>query len=221
MPGRSPCAVWLTTLMPTVVSNPSSRKRRPSAIESLTEPPLESSTTVAPRSSRPCAKSSKSFGLSAVTMPTALTQPRQLGSQATQLNFIGSLRSSRTPPACAPTPIDATTASETTPNIEMPSILKMRKSGNPTSLKPNPSYAPSPKPEVQSLKSKVSNHAAIGPTRWFQHAGVAKMLSGRLPIVHSDLLRRYQWADNIGKVWRNCLMPTVPCPGTHSGAGVL
>ena len=47
------------------------------------------------------------------------------------------------------------------------------------------------------------------------------MVSGRLPIVHSDLLRRYQWADNIGKVWRNCLMPTVPCPGTHSAAGVL
>ena len=34
---------------------------------------------------RPRANSSKSFGLSAVTMPTALTQPRQLGWQATQL----------------------------------------------------------------------------------------------------------------------------------------
>src|SRR5689334_11756970 len=68
---------------------------------SLTDPPLESSTTVAPPRSRPRANSSKSFGLSAVTTPTALTQPRQLGSQATQLNFIGSLRSSSTPPARA------------------------------------------------------------------------------------------------------------------------
>jgi hypothetical protein len=40
------------------------------------------------------------------------------------------------------------------------------------------------------------------------------MVSGRLPIVHSDLLRRYQWADNIGKVWRNCPIPIVPCSGT-------
>src|SRR4051812_31249020 len=64
---------------------------------SLTEPPLESSTTVAPRSCRSRANSSNSFGLSAVTMPTALIQPRQSGWQATQLNFIGSLRSSRVP----------------------------------------------------------------------------------------------------------------------------
>src|SRR5690348_12072945 len=74
---------------------------------SLTDPPLESSTTVAPPRSRPRANSSKSFGLSAVTTPTALTQPRQFGSQATQLNFIGSLRSSSTPPARA-IPDDAT-----------------------------------------------------------------------------------------------------------------
>jgi hypothetical protein len=56
---------------------------------------------VAPRSSRPRAKSSKSFGLSDVTMPTALTQPRQVDWHATQLNRIGNLRSSRLPPACA------------------------------------------------------------------------------------------------------------------------
>src|SRR5262245_39736176 len=34
-------------------------------------------------------------------MPTALTQPRQFGWQATQLNFIGNLRSSRVTPARA------------------------------------------------------------------------------------------------------------------------
>ena len=94
-------------LVPTVVSAPRLRQRRPSAMESLTEPPLESSTMVAPASWRPRANSSKSFGLSAVTMPTALTQPRQFGSQATQLNFIGSLRSSRLTPACARPPSPA------------------------------------------------------------------------------------------------------------------
>src|SRR6266849_1080931 len=87
------CAVLVWALMPTVVSAPRLRQRRPSAIESLTEPPLESSTMVAPPSCRPRANSSKSLGLSAVTMPTALTQPRQFGWQATQLNFIGNLRS--------------------------------------------------------------------------------------------------------------------------------
>ncbi|MGX1056618.1 hypothetical protein AB7M74_007570 [Bradyrhizobium japonicum] len=85
--------------MPTVVETPRLRKRRPSVIASLTEPPLESSTTVAPPSWRPRENSSKSLGVSAVMMPTALTQPRQFGSQATQLNFIGSLRSSRAAPA--------------------------------------------------------------------------------------------------------------------------
>src|SRR5882757_7812774 len=73
-------------------------------MESLTEPPLESSTMVAPLSSRPRANSSKSRGLSAVTMPTALTQPLQFGSQATQPKRIGSLRSSRVTPAIAELP---------------------------------------------------------------------------------------------------------------------
>src|SRR5438128_9599739 len=94
-------AVLVSTLIPTVVSAPRLRQRRPSAIESLTEPPLESSTMVAPPSCRPRANSSKSLGLLAVTMPTALTQPRQFGWQATQLNFIGNLRSSGATPACS------------------------------------------------------------------------------------------------------------------------
>jgi hypothetical protein len=42
------------------------------------------------------ANASKSFGVSPVTMPTAVNQPLQLGSQATQVKRIGSLRSSRT-----------------------------------------------------------------------------------------------------------------------------
>jgi hypothetical protein len=41
-------------------------------------------------------------------MPTALTQPRQFGWQATQLNFIGKLRSSRAAPAYAEPPSIAT-----------------------------------------------------------------------------------------------------------------
>ena len=84
---RSPCAVWVRTLMPTVVSAPRLRQRRPSAMESLTEPPLESSTMVAPPSWRPRANSSKSLGLSDVTMPTARTQPLQFGWHATQLKL--------------------------------------------------------------------------------------------------------------------------------------
>ena len=78
--------------MPTVVSAPRLRQRRPSAIASLTEPPLEFSTMVTPPSCRPRANSSNSLGLSAVTIPAALTQPRQFGWQSTQVNFIGSLR---------------------------------------------------------------------------------------------------------------------------------
>src|SRR6185437_915809 len=46
----------------------------------------------------------KSAGLSAVTMPTALTQPPQLGSHAIQLNFIGSFRSSSVDSARAAPP---------------------------------------------------------------------------------------------------------------------
>src|SRR4051794_128977 len=100
----APCAVLVWTLVPTAVSAPRLRQRLPSAIESLTEPPLESSTMVAPPSCRPRANSSKSLGVSAVTMPTALTQPWQFGWQEIQLNFIGNLRNSRVTPARAEPP---------------------------------------------------------------------------------------------------------------------
>src|ERR1700721_3255911 len=135
--------VW--TLMPTVVSAPRLRQRRPSAIESLTEPPLESSTMVAPPSSRPRANSSKSSGLSAVTMPTAETQPRQFGSQATQLNRIGNLRSSRVVPACAE-PGAATAAGKAVNKAAAPNSAQPRNLGDLISL----NLVPSPKPQESS-----------------------------------------------------------------------
>ena len=70
-----PRGVRLVVVAPTVVSNPSRRQRRPSAMASLTEPPLESSTAVAPVRSRPRANASKACGVSAVTTPTALIHP--------------------------------------------------------------------------------------------------------------------------------------------------
>src|ERR1700722_3970472 len=121
-------------LMPTVVSAPRLRQRRPSAIESLTEPPLESSTMVAPPSSRPRANSSKSLGLSDVTMPTALTQPRQFGSHATQLNRIGNLRSSRVTARAEP-PGAATAPGNAIPSAAAHSSVQPRKSSDLTSLK--------------------------------------------------------------------------------------
>jgi hypothetical protein len=109
-------------------------------MESLTEPPLESSTMVVPPSSRPRANSSKSLGLSAVTMPTAETQPWQFGRHATQLNFIGSLRSSRVTPACAAPPNVATAPGNAMHRAVAPSSAHPRKSNDVTSL----NLAPSP-----------------------------------------------------------------------------
>src|SRR3954470_1748647 len=134
--------------MPTVVKSPRLRKRRPSVIASLTEPPLESSTTVAPPSWRPRENSSKSLGVSAVMMPTALTQPRQFGSQATQLNFIGSLRSSRAAPARADDPSIATAPASTTPQAAIPTSNQPRRLSAFRSFKLVPSPSPKlwPKP---------------------------------------------------------------------------
>src|SRR6266849_5326536 len=141
-PARSPCAAWLTALVPTVVSAPRLRQRCPSAMESLTEPPLESSTMVTPPSWRPRANSSNSLGLSAVTMPTALTQPRQFGWQATQLNRIGNLRSSSVTPACAEPPSVANTPGNAMQKAAAPSSAQPRNPSDLTSLK----LVPSPKP---------------------------------------------------------------------------
>src|ERR1700675_2779992 len=142
--------------MPTVVKRPRLRQRRPSVMESLTEPPLESSTIVAPPRSRPWANSSKSLGLSAVTMPTALIQPPQFGSQAIQLKRLGILRSSRVAPAFAEPPGAARPGSA------------MQKAAAPSSAQPrNPS-------DVTSLNSVPS---PLAPNeRWQRPQSNAKMI---------------------------------------------
>ena len=75
-------------------------------------------------------------------MPTALTQPRQFGWQATQLNFIGNLRSSRVTPACAEPPSVATAPGNAMQRAAAPSSAQPRKSSDLTSL----NLVPSPKP---------------------------------------------------------------------------
>src|ERR1700744_3005536 len=111
-------------------------------MESLTEPPLESNTMVAPRRSRPEAKSSKSFGLAAVITPTALTHPRQLGSQPTQLNFIGSLRSSRLLPAVAELPSGTAAPGKARHNAAAHTSAQPRRSGDFKRFKLVPSQSP-------------------------------------------------------------------------------
>src|SRR3569833_3539469 len=130
---------WLT---PTVVRRFNPRNRRPSVIASLTEPPLESSTTMAPLRSRPeffrdIAKSSKSLGVSPVTIPTAATHP-QFGSQATQLKRIGSLRSSSVALACAVLPI-VKKAPHSAPLIAAPPRSSQRSLRDVNNLTRNPS----------------------------------------------------------------------------------
>src|SRR5580704_17423640 len=120
-------------------------------MESLTEPPLESSTMVAPCMSRPEASSPKSFGLSAVTTPTALTQPRQLGSQAIQLNFIGSLRSSRLLPASAELPSGAAAPGKARHNAAAQNSAQPRRSDHFKRFKLVPSPSPNRAPASPNL----------------------------------------------------------------------
>src|SRR5689334_24245582 len=131
---------------------PRPRKRRPSAMESLTEPPLESSTMVAPERSRPRANSSKSRGLSAVTMPTALTQLLQLGLHSTQLKRIGSLRSSRVSLAFAELPDVVTAPGNARQRAVAPISAQPEISSDPRDL----NSVPSPSP---------NNAAAMAPKR--------------------------------------------------------
>ena len=151
---RSPCAVWFSMVMPTVVSAPRPRQRRPSVMASLTDPPLESSTMVAPSSWRPRANSSKSLGVSAVTMPTALIQPRQFGWQSTQLNRIGNFRSSSDAPACAEPPSGTTMPGNTMQRAAAPSSAQLRRSSDLTSLK----SVPSPKPPKRAVAMAPVQH---------------------------------------------------------------
>src|SRR3954463_2167717 len=138
-------------LVPTVVIMPRLRQRLPSAMASLTEPPLESSTTVAPPSRRERANSSNSFGVSAVTMPTAPTQPRQFGWHATQVNRIGSLRSSRGPPACAEPPEMATGP------VRAMHSAAAQSSTEPPNLSDSLKLDPSPTPQNQAVVTAPHN----------------------------------------------------------------
>ena len=92
-------------------------------------------------------------------MPTALTQPVQLGSQAIQPNFIGSLRSSSVPPARAELPIVATAPGTATHSAAMATSAQPRRSCDLKSFKLVPS--PSPKPGVTA----PNRHARDSITR--------------------------------------------------------
>jgi hypothetical protein len=124
-----------------------------------------------------------------VTIPPTLTQPWQLGWQATQPNFIGILRSSRVAVACAAQRNGAT--SEARQSTAVPSNAKQRKSDDLKSLKLVPSPSPSSGPASPTATSVDSIY----------HTRVTKMVSGGLPIVHSELPHCHQI---IGKVWHDC-----------------
>src|SRR6187431_246144 len=111
-------------------------------MESLTEPPLESSTMVAPASWRSLANSSNARGLSDVTMPTADTQPLQSGWHTFHLNCIGCLRSSRVPPAWAELPSVVIAPGNARQKAVAPRSAQPRNSSDLTDL----NLVPSPKP---------------------------------------------------------------------------
>src|SRR5678816_1342253 len=77
-------------------------------------------------------------------MPTADTQPRQFGWQAIQLNFIGSLRSSRVELACAEPPAVVTVPETAKQKATAPVSAQLRNESDLTSL----NLVPSPKPLV-------------------------------------------------------------------------
>jgi hypothetical protein len=81
----------------------------------------------------------------------ALIQPRQLGWHATQLNFIGSFRSSSVEPASAPRPTGATTTAEAMQNTAVASSRTLRNPGDFKSLKMVPSPSPEPHGEKPGL----------------------------------------------------------------------
>src|SRR5436305_585938 len=115
-------------------------------MESLTEPPLESSTMVAPASWRSLANSSNSLGLSDVTMPTAETQPLQSGWQAFHLKCIGCLRSSSVPPACAELPSVVIAPGNARHRAVAPTSAQPRNFSDVTNL----NLVPSPKPSQRA-----------------------------------------------------------------------
>jgi len=94
----------------------------------------------------PRANSSNSRGLSDVTMPTALTQPLQLGSQATQLKRIGSLRSSSVALAFAELPDVVTEPGNTKQRTAAPISAQPQSSSDFTDF----NLVPSPSPDGAS-----------------------------------------------------------------------
>jgi hypothetical protein len=126
-------------------------------MESLTEPPLESSTTVAPASWRPRANSSNSRGLSAVTTPIALIHPLQLGWHVTQLKRIGNLRSSRVTPAWAERPDVGPAPVTARQKATAPDSAKPQNFSDPTSL----NLVPSRKPQERTLANSTRHDSVI------------------------------------------------------------
>src|SRR5882757_9961374 len=161
----------MRTVVPTVVAAPRPRKRRPSAMESLTEPPLESSTMVAPPNWRSRAKSSNSLGLSDVTMPTAETQPLQSGWHATQLKCIGNLRSSRVVPASAELPSGVTEPGNARQMAAAPRSAQPRIRCDFTNL----NLVPSPSPVNEQRQRPQSQRFLIRSSKRYQNGNRADL----------------------------------------------
>jgi hypothetical protein len=90
-------------------------------------------------------------------MPTALTQPRQFGWQATQLNRIGNLRSSSVTPACAEPPSVAITPGNAMQRAAAPSNAQPRNPSELTSLK----LVPSPHTQESSGNGPIHQRQMI------------------------------------------------------------
>ena len=142
-------------------------------------------------------------GLSAVTTPTALTQPRQLGSQATQLNFIGSLRSSSVEPARAELPSVAVAPGSARQSAAAQNNAQPRRSCDFKSLKLDPS---------QALKSSSGKPPSQRQTNSY-HSGVIKWYPGKYASSIATCCTATKRSCNVRTVWRKCLRVQVPCSG--------
>jgi hypothetical protein len=95
-------------------------------------------------------------------MPTALTQPKppplQFGWQATQLNRIGNLRSSRVTPACAEPPGVVPAPGNMMQRAAAPNSAQPRKANDLESLK----LVPSPSPGLRAVATApVQRHMIL------------------------------------------------------------
>jgi len=94
-------------------------------------------------------------------MPTALTQPPQFGWQATQLNRIGNLRSSREVPAVAEPPGAATTPGKATQMAAAPSNAQPRTLSDLKSLNSVPSPASPPRGAVAMAPTPIDSVTSV------------------------------------------------------------